>query len=178
LEIKFRPFSVFLDDVDRLSSDSLKAASFKDELPEIEARIRQEENMARQRQFFASVQARNAAPAPLEDDSEIAWAGGIGAPLLMQAAGLADVLHDFAIPDLYPDLFAMNALGWNSIASALNATEALYRSVPGSDQNEITGDRTNFVSGERFLRHQEKRHREKAKFKGTDSIIPKEALSA
>jgi len=36
LEVRFRPFSCLLNDLDRLSTDSLKAASFDEELPELE----------------------------------------------------------------------------------------------------------------------------------------------
>lgn len=99
LEVRFRAFSGLSDDLDKLSPDSLSVPSFNEELPDLERRADAAE---RHRQVLIAAQTRNMAPAPLEDeyDPAIGWFGDGDSLIAMQAAGLMDTLHDFAIPDV------------------------------------------------------------------------------
>jgi transcriptional regulator with XRE-family HTH domain len=58
LEVRFRPFSAFLNETDNLSTKSLEVASFKDELPELER-----ETACGQNEYWAPLREHAAMPA-------------------------------------------------------------------------------------------------------------------
>ena len=60
LEVRFRPFSAFLNETDNLSTKSLEVASFKDELPELER-----ETACGQNEYWAALREHAAMPASL-----------------------------------------------------------------------------------------------------------------
>jgi transcriptional regulator with XRE-family HTH domain len=67
LEVRFRPFSAFLNEADDLSTGSLEVASFRDELPELEREATRDQEEA---EYKAWLTAHAAAPAPLDLQSE------------------------------------------------------------------------------------------------------------
>lgn len=81
VNVSLETFGSLIDEKEHFDKPHIERPAF-DKDPAFHPSIRSEEDAERQRQFIASVQARNAAPAPLEDDdSGISWAGGDGAPI-------------------------------------------------------------------------------------------------
>jgi transcriptional regulator with XRE-family HTH domain len=74
LEVRFRPFSELLNDIGRLSPDSLKVASFENELPEMERSASNERlRLWIQKSDYAAIQKYSEAKERMAREAGIDW---------------------------------------------------------------------------------------------------------
>jgi hypothetical protein len=121
LEVRFRPFSAFLNEVDGLSTRSLEVASFRDELPELERDAARDQKEVEYQALLAA-----ASPAPLDAFSDYYASAIPTSPIAWNS--LSDALDYFEAGGQHG--FGDKAQAWHERLQLAEDAQSIFETFP------------------------------------------------